>query len=118
MVAVRPTARIRPLLPVRTEPVTDGYSPDDPYVRRFWVAAIGAGAVGELLRLIRAGQNGVAVPLPRWLPSLLRAELVAVRDGELVVASRVPLVPATMRRRFAPGLRDQHRRGFEMRSRP
>lgn len=114
-VSVRPTVRVRPVLPIRLETVTEGLAPEDVYVRRFWVAAIGAGAVAELLRMIRAGAQGVSVPLPRWLPILLRAELVRVVAGELVVSTLVPVVPASMTRRFPPGLREQHRRALLIR---
>lgn len=107
---VRPTVRVRPLLPVRLRPVSSGFEASDPYVRRFWVAAIGAGAVAELLRLIRAGADNSEVVLPRWLPVLMRADLVTVIDGVLVVVSRVPIVPPALQRRFHPGLRHQHRR--------
>ncbi len=113
--AVRPTARVRPLLPVRTEPSTEGFSPTDPYVRRFWVAAIGAGAVAELLRLIRVGIDGRSAPLPHWLPILIRSELVKVERDHLVVPGRLPPVPRALSRRFPPGLRDQHRRALKAR---
>lgn len=115
---VRPTARPRPLLPVRLEERDEGVDPDDPYVRRFWVAAIGAGAVAELLRLIRAADADRAMPLPLWLPVLLRSDLVRVDGGCLVVPERIPLVPAPLRRRFPPGLKEEHRRAHEQRSRP
>lgn len=116
--AVRPTARPRPRLPVRTVPAEDGFAPDDPYVRRYWVAAIGSAAVAELLRLIRSGHDGVWVLLPRRLPTLLRADLVRVEAGTLVVGDRIPPVPANLRRRFPPGLRESHRRAHEARTRP
>lgn len=115
---VRPTARTRPLLPVRVEPIRTGFSPDDPYVRRYWVAAIGPGAVTELLRLIQAGGSGRWLPLPRWLPILLRSDLVRVEDGALVVSDRVPAVPTPLQRRFSPGLREEHRRAYEASRRP
>lgn len=115
---VRPTARLRPLLPVRVEQTEKGIAPDDPYVRRYWVAAIGPGAVTELLRLIRAGANDESVLLPRWLPLLLRTDLVRVERGHLVVGDRLPLVPAGLQRRFPPGLREEHRRRYEIKSRP
>ena len=108
--AVRRTARVRPLLPVATHPARDGFNPDDPYVRRYWVAAIGPSAVAELLRLVQAGRDGACVPLPRWLPVLIRNNLVEVRRGTLVVVNLIPPVPPPLTRRFPPGLREQHRR--------
>ncbi|MFV1963285.1 MAG: hypothetical protein ACC658_15815, partial [Acidimicrobiia bacterium] len=52
--SVRPTARVRPVVPVRLSKSEGRFRPSDPYVRRFWVAAIGPSAVAELLRLVRA----------------------------------------------------------------
>jgi hypothetical protein len=103
---------------VRVIEVVNGYTPDDPYVRRYWVAAIGPGAVAELLRLIRAGATGRPLPLPRWLPVLLRSDLVQVTEGTLVVPDRVPPVPPSLQRRFPPGLREEHRRAHQVPSRP
>lgn len=95
-----------------------GFPPDDAYVRRFWVAAIGSGAVADLLRLITAGRQGRALLLPPRLTVLLRAGLVRVENGTLVVADRIPVVPAPLRRRFPPGLRAEHRRRIEETRRP
>lgn len=116
--AVRPTARNRPELPTRLEQVREGFLPNDPYVRRYWVAAIGRGAVTELLRLIRAAADERPMPLPTWLPALLRSDLVRVEKGTLVIADRVPLVPVALQRRFPPGLREEHRRRYGTKHRP
>lgn len=74
--------------------------------------------MAELLRLIRAAASGRPLPLPLWLPVLLRSDLVRVDRGCLVVPDRIPLVPAPLRRRFPPGLKEEHRRAHEERSRP
>ncbi|MFP3913717.1 MAG: hypothetical protein ACLFWM_02500 [Actinomycetota bacterium] len=116
--AVRPTVRPRPQLPTRLVSVSHGFPPDDPYVRRYWVAAIGRGAVTELLRLIRAAADEQPVPLPAWLPQLIRSDLVRVDQGSLIVTDRIPPVPRSLRRRFPPGLREEHRRLFEEKRRP
>ena len=105
---VRPTAKVRPTVPVRLTHVAGGFEPSDRYVRRFWVAALGPGAVAELLRLTSAGAKGEAVRLPRHLPQLLRSDLVKIEDGVLAVVSRIPVVPATMRWRFPPDLAAEH----------
>lgn len=107
---VRPTVRSRPVLPTRLERVERGFAPDDPYIRRYWVAAIGRGAVTELLRLMRAAAEERCIPLPIWLPVLLRSDLVRVEEGVLIVCDRIPTVPTSLQRRFPPGLREEHRR--------
>lgn len=105
---LRPTARIRPTVPVRLIESSHGIEPSDPYVRKFWVAALGPGAVAELLRLISAAGKGDEVRLPRYLPHLLRARLVTIVDGTLAVSALVPRVPPQMRWRFPPDLAAQH----------
>jgi len=105
---VRPTAQIRPTVPVRLIPCDNGIEPSDAYVRRFWVAALGPGAVAELLRLVNAARKGEEVRLPRHLPQLLRAGLVSVVDGTLAVVERLPEVPVEMRWRFPPDVAAHH----------
>jgi hypothetical protein len=106
--SVRPTVRIRPVVPVRIESRPDGFEPSDPYVRRFWVAAIGSSAVAELLRLVRAAEKGEGVRLPRSLPLLLRVGLVRAETAGLIVFDRVPAVPSELRWRFPPSLGEEH----------
>ena len=72
------------------------------------MAALGPGAVAELLRLVSAAGKVEEVRLPRHLPQLLRAGLVTVVDGTLAVPDRIPLVPREMRWRFPPDLASQH----------
>ena len=105
---LRPTARIRPTVPVRLIPSERGIAASDPYVRRFWVAALGPGAVAELLRLVSAAGKGEDVRLPRHLPQLLRAGLVRIVVGSLAVEDRIPPVPVEMRWRFPPDLAAAH----------
>lgn len=106
--SLRPTARVRPTVPVRLVEVAEGIEPSDRYVRRFWVAALGPSAVAELLRLVSAAGKGEEVRLPRYLPHLLRAGLVRIVDGTLAVDSRIPMVPVEMRWRFPPDLAAEH----------
>ncbi len=106
--AVRPTARTRPVVPVELSSGEEGFKPSDPYVRRFWVAAIGPGAVTELLRLVRAAGKGEEVRLPRHLPTLIKAGLVTISDGALVVHGCLPVVPHELRWRFPPNLAQEH----------
>ena len=105
------------MVPVSLEPGAGRFDPSDPYVRRFWVAAIGPGAVAELLRLIRAAAKGEDVRLPRHLPLLMRTGLVRAGRGCLVVVDRIPVVPAELRWRFPPSLAAEHGR-WAARSRP
>lgn len=105
---VRPSARVRPTVPVQLIPKEEGLDASDPYVRRFWVAALGPGAVAELLRLVSAAGKGEEVRLPRHLPQLLRVGLVSVVEGSLAVPALIPLVPAELRWRFPPDLAKQH----------
>jgi hypothetical protein len=98
------------VVPVRLEPRRDGFEPSDPYVRRFWVAAIGSSAVAELLRLVRAAEKGEGVRLPRALPALLRVGLVKAESSGLVVFDRIPPVPVELRWRFPPSLGAEHSR--------
>jgi hypothetical protein len=77
-------------------------------VRKFWVAALGPGAVAELLRLVSAAGKGEEVRLPRYLPQLLKAGLVTIADGTLAVEERIPEVPIEMRWRFPPDIAAQH----------
>lgn len=95
----------------------EGFVPSDRYIRRFWVAAMGPGAVAELLRLISAAGKGEEVRLPRHLPQLLRAGLVEVREGILAVPARIPPVPEDMRWRFPPDLAAEHTRFMSEKSR-
>ncbi len=108
--SVRPTARVRPVVPVRLSKSEGRFRPSDPYVRRFWVAAIGPSAVAELLRLVRAAGKGEDVRLPRHLPILIRAGLAADKDGCLVVNAHFPEVPLELRWRFPPSLAAEHSR--------
>jgi hypothetical protein len=98
------------VIPVRLEARRGGFEPSDPYVRRFWVAAIGSSAVAELLRLVRAAEKGEAVRLPRTLPALLRVGLVKAEASQLVVFDHIPEVPPELRWRFPPGLGAEHSR--------
>jgi hypothetical protein len=107
---VRPTARVRPTIPTRLLEPAGPIHPSDPYVRRYWVAALGPSAVTELLRLVTAASRGAEVRLPRCLPALLRTGLVKVVDGCLGVVSMFPPVPEELRWRFPPALKAEHRR--------
>lgn len=95
-------------MPVGLTPCHDGFEASDPYIRKFWVAALGPGAVAELLRLVRAAGKGEEVRLPRYLPQLLKAGLVSIVEGRLSVLERIPAVPTELRWRFSPDIAAQH----------
>jgi hypothetical protein len=110
---VRRSAAIRPVVPVQLEARPGELDASDPYVRRFWVAAIGPDAVAELLRIVRAAEKGEAVRLPRNLPALLRTGLVRASSEGLIVSNRLPVVPREMRWRFTPALMSEHSRWLD-----
>jgi hypothetical protein len=85
-----------------------GYAMTHPYVRRFWVAAIGPGAVADLLRLAAAAQSGRSLRRPTHLPSLLKEGLVSHAGGNLYVPESVPRVPSRLVNSMPPALRRAH----------
>jgi hypothetical protein len=106
--AVRRTAQQRRIIePIGEAGPTDGYAMTDPYVRRFWVAALGPGAVADLLRLAAAAQSGRSLRTPTHLPTLVINGLVR-RDGDtLVVPDSVPPLPRRLVDRLTPSIRHQ-----------
>jgi len=97
----------------RVEPVvwhhpSTGFPTQHPYVRRFWTAAIGPGAVADLMRLAIAAQRGRSLPLPPTVTLLSREGLVAWSGGRLLARLVVPPVPERHLRRMPPGLRREH----------
>lgn len=85
-----------------------GFPTQHPYVRRFWTAAIGPGAVADLMRLAIAAQRGRSLPLPPTVTLLSREGLVAWSGGRLLARLVVPPVPERHLRRMPPGLRREH----------
>ena len=111
--SVRATARVRPFVPVELVKSDGPFPVSHPYIRRFWVAALGSGAIAELLRLVRAAEKGEEVRLPRYLPQLLRADLVSVTSNAIRVGNRFPVVPRELRWRFPPSLAGEHSRWIQ-----
>ena len=89
---------------------SEGFSPGHEYVRRFWAAAIGRGAIRDLLELFLAGLRQRTVQEPFYLGVLLAAGLVEVLGNRIRIPSRVPPLPTNMVLRLSPYLRSDHRR--------
>jgi hypothetical protein len=109
---LRPTALLRPDLtpaPWRGAGVHHGFPTDHPYVRRFWTAAIGPGAVADLMRLAVAAQRGRSLPRPESIGILVREDLARWADGRLYVRTAIPRLSPIQERRLTPELRRQHR---------
>jgi hypothetical protein len=87
-----------------------GFPTHHPYVRRFWTAAIGSGAVADLLRLAVAAQRGRSLLLPTTTALLAGEGLIAWRHGRLLACTTIPPVPNRHVSRMPPGLRAEHRR--------
>lgn len=85
------------------------YPLDHPYVRRFWTALIGPGAVADLLRLATAAQRGRSLLRPVHLPTLTRAGLVTHDGNRVMVRTTIPRLSASDIRRLHPALREEHR---------
>jgi len=108
---VRTTASVRRLVaPVLARSDTQGYSPSHVYVRRFWIAVLGPGAVADLLRLTAAAHSGRSLKEPIHLPALLAAGLAVRAKGSVIVPDTVPLVPPHVVARLPASLRRAHAR--------
>ncbi len=95
-----PTVLRRPIVtPTRVPGPIDGVEPDDPYVRRYWVAAVGPAAVVDLLRLAAAARSHRSIRAPLNLPILLSEGLVFWNEGQLAVLDPLPRVSAERLRR-------------------
>ena len=84
------------------------YPADHAYVRRYWTAAIGPGAVADLLRLATAAQRGRPLRRPTHLHVLVRANLAHTRLGQVFVRTRIPQLSPIHIRLLPPDLRRQH----------
>ncbi|NNC75330.1 MAG: hypothetical protein HKN93_07440 [Acidimicrobiia bacterium] len=104
---LRPTARVRP----QVRPVEwpgEGFLPEDPYVRRYWTATVGAGAVAELIKSAVAARRGLAVKVPLNLAVLVAEGLMTTRGGRLAVRNRIPSLNGNQFRRLPASIRREH----------
>ncbi len=107
----RPTVIPRPMVHPRVfedHLAALGYPLDHPYVRRFWTATIGPGAVADLLRLAVAARRGRSLPRPIHLAELVYEDLVRRTPEGLEVRSTVPPLSAAQVQRLHPALRREH----------
>jgi hypothetical protein len=109
--AAEPFQRLRPTVherPIVTPQVWDdgiGVPVDDPYVRRYWTALLGPGAIADLLRLATAAVRRRSLPRPVHLSQLARAGLVRADGAGLFVRIRIPEIPRGRYAGLAPPLR-------------
>ena len=86
------------------------YPLDHPYVRRFWTALIGPGAVADLLRLATAARRGRSLLRPLNLATLTRAGFVTQAGEQVLVRTTAPRLSPDDVRRLHTALREQHRK--------
>lgn len=103
----RPRAVIKPI-PWNWTHETPGYSPTHPYVRLYWTATIGPGAVADLLRLATAAIRGRSLRRPTHLHVLVRVGLVHTHRGHVFVRTEIPPLNAVQQRLLPPDLRRRH----------
>jgi hypothetical protein len=101
-------AIIRPLPWKSTNPDLITYPTDHPYIRLYWTATIGPGAVADMMRLATAAKRGRSLRRPTHLHVLVRANLVHVRSGQVFVRTRIPRLNQIQVRLLPPDLRRQH----------
>ena len=85
-----------------------GYPADHDYVRRYWTAAIGAGAVADLLRLMQAAKRRRSIRRPVNTPALVRSGLVRRSRGHTCgCGPRCRPLPSELLPRLTPALRQE-----------
>lgn len=109
---LRPTAKqraiIKPLPWDSTNPNLITYPTDHPYVRLYWTATIGPGAVADMMRLATAAKRDRSLRRPTHLHVLVRANLVHTHSGHVFVRTRIPQLNSIQVRLLPPDLRRQH----------
>lgn len=86
-----------------------GFPAAHPFVRRFWTAAVGPGAVADLLRLMAAARSRRSLPLPYHVRVLATVGLVWHAEGTVWVRPTVPPLGGAQLRNISPALRAEHR---------
>ncbi len=110
--SVRATARQRAIIkPIPWDWVEEqetAYTTTHPYVRLYWTATIGPGAVADLLRLATAATRGRSLRRPTHLHVLVRVGLAHTHNGHVFVRTRIPPLNTIQIRLLPPDLRRQH----------
>jgi len=101
----RPTVHRRTTIRPLIWSAPGGYPVNHHYVRRYWTAAIGAGAVADLLRVMQAAKRRKAIKCPINLAALARVGLVVEKGSRIFVRSTVPPIPAELMGRLTPRLK-------------
>ncbi len=104
---VKQRAIITPL-PWRGSNKLTTYPIDHPYVRLYWTATIGPGAVADMMRLATAAIRGRSLRRPTHLHVLVRTNLVHTRSGHVYVRTTIPELNILQVRLLPPDLRRQH----------
>lgn len=102
---VWPRAVVAPQVWVTDEP---GYPAASRYVRTFWTAALGPGAVADLLRLATAAARGRSLRRPVGLSPLCEAGLAREHNGRIEVRTTIPPVSGPRLRGLHPAVRRLH----------
>lgn len=85
-----------------------GYPVSSEYVRTFWTAVLGPGAVADLLRLATAAARGRSLLRPPTISALCAAGLTREHAGRLEVRAMVPPLPDHRLRSLHPAIRRLH----------
>jgi len=85
-----------------------GHPVTSPYVRTFWTAVIGPGAVADLLRLATAAARGRSLRRPVNLSLLCAACLARQHEGRVEVKTVVPELTNEQLRALPPRIRRMH----------
>lgn len=102
---VRPRTVVSPLVWDSADP---GYPVASDYVRTFWTATLGPGAVADLLRLATAASRGRSLRRPLSLSRLCVAGLARERSGRVEVRTVIPPLTPAQLRSLHPSIRRLH----------
>ena len=106
---LRRTVRPRPIVtPGIWETDEPGHRANSKYVRTFWTAVLGPGAVADLLRLATAASRGRSLRRPVNLSLLCAAGLARHHDGRVEVRAVVPPLSRQQLRELPPAIRRMH----------